>query len=207
MNRTTGAAVLALACSAALTRLRMSGRLRSGGSVCPGERRCRFKVPGGWQARDLDGTVLLTPKGDDGTSAHSPTQATTQLGSSSQGANYLTVTGVQQYSNAGASGCGASPSAPTAASGPARSAWNRRRLCAVRADFAQGSGDDFANTAEAGPPAVDLLKKIVDGEIVTADDSTPELATGWSQPYWIWACRLVVRALYQYRFKVRRTGH
>ncbi|GAB05612.1 hypothetical protein GII30_14580 [Gordonia amarae] len=168
MNRTTGAAVLALACSAALTGCMSddSGQrfsLSGGTSV-------QIQVPGGWQARDLDGTVLLTPKGDDrDLSALTDALTTTQLGSSSRGANYLTVTGVRQCDGKGKWVW----SVPERTNSGVRTGEVRRKTdggcVAVRAGFAQGSGDDSANTAEAGPPAVDLLKKIVDGEIVTAD--------------------------------------
>lgn len=168
MNRTAGAAVLVLACSTALAGCMSddSGQrfnLTGGMSV-------QVKVPNGWQARDIDGTVLLTPKGDDRElSALTDAVTTAQLGSSTRGANYLTITAVRQCDGKGTWVW----TVPERTNSGVRTGEVRRKTdggcVAVRAGFAQSSGDDSANNAQAGPPAVDLLEKVVAGEIVTAD--------------------------------------
>lgn len=166
-TRTASAAIVVLACAAGLSGCTSSEPAGQDFTLSGGIT-VQVRAPGGWQARDVAGTVLITPKGDDRDLAGLTDALTAaQLGASSQGANYLTVTAAAQ--------CGGDGtwvwSIPDRTNSGVRTGEVRRKTdggcVAVRADHAQGSDDDSANSAEVGPPAVDLLKQVVAGDIVS----------------------------------------
>ena len=172
VNRTVVAAGVVLACAAGLSGCTSDPAAQ--GFDLSGGVTVQVKAPGGWQARGADGTVLLTPKGDDRDLAGLTDAVTAaQLGAPTRGANYLTVMTVDQ--------CGGNGkwvwSIRERTNSDVRTGEVRRKAdggcIAVHATYAQAgggdsaSGDDSASKAEPGPPAVDLLEQVMAGDIVT----------------------------------------
>ena len=165
---TAGAVGVILVCSGALTAC-MSDPAGEEFTLAGGTT-VQVQPPSGWQAREADGTVLLTPKGDDRDLAGLTDALTSaQLGSSSRGANFLTIAAVGRC---GGDGSWLWSTTVRTSSGVQSGEVRGKagdRCVAVHASYAQGGGDDSANGAETGPPSVDLLGKVVDGDIVSID--------------------------------------